>query len=221
MSRRALGERYVHSRGLLAVAAIGIACAVLPGCSGARGTGPAFDVPAAEFAAAFAAAKGALVDASFELDRVDARAGVITTVPKPTSGLATPWDGEQSSLGQEFEDLLNRHYRRVRVTFEPAGAEGAGGAVPADLRAGGVATRCTVSVTIDRIRRPGWRVETSSIRLSSTSLDPEIVQRGMSPQYAVPMARDDRLARRLASSIERALPPSGAVRNGPAGVTRP
>lgn len=185
----------------VAATAVLAAIALFGGCAARRDTGPAFDVPAAEYAGAFAAAKDALISARFELDRVDARAGVITTKPKPTSGLATPWDSEQTSLGQEFEDLLNRHYRRARVTFEPADA----GALPADLRDSGLPTRCTVAVTIDRVRRPGWRVETTSIRLSSTSFDPEVGQRGMWPQYAVPIARDDRLARRLAVAIRGSI----------------
>lgn len=192
---------------VIAVVATG---AWLGGCAASHHQERTFIVSGGEYAAAFSAAKETILSARFELERVDARAGVITTKPKPTSGLATPWDLEQTSLGQELEDLLNRQYRRVRVTFEPeASGDAASGGSPeepaGDLRLGGTPTRCTVSVVIDRVRRPGQRIETSSIRLSTTAMDPEVAAQGMWPQYAVPIARDDRLASRLASRIHARL----------------
>src|SRR5438128_989361 len=76
--------------------------------------------PAPAYAEAFDTARQTLRDTGFILERVDARAGVITTQPKTTAGLLTPWDREQTSFGQDLEDLFQRHQRIVRVEFEPA-----------------------------------------------------------------------------------------------------
>ncbi len=176
------------------------ACALVGGCASSR-EGPTVEVPPGRYGAAFAAAKESLARFRFELDRVDARAGVISTKPKATSGLATPWDTEQSSPGQELEDLLNRQYRRVRITFEPD--EGVPPSDDVRLLEGPLV--CTVTVSVERLRRPGWRIETTSTRLSSTYLDPEWQAQGMWPAYTVPFAQDHRLAARLAAAIERAL----------------
>ncbi len=57
--------------------------------------GPAsFDVAVEAYPAVFQAAKEQLRRAGFTLDRVDARAGVITTRAKPSSGFFTPWIGD-------------------------------------------------------------------------------------------------------------------------------
>lgn len=197
---------------------LGTAASLLLSACAAPRAEPRFTVAPADYPRVFAAAKEALVAARFELDRVDARAGVITTRPKPTSGVATPWDGEQSSPGQEVEDLLNRQYRRIRVTFEPAPESGGGGAPAgegapaqpdplADRRAAVGPLTATVEVTIDRLCRPGWRVQTSSVRLSSFAFDPELARRDMWPQYTVPFAQDPAFAERLAASIQRRLTP--------------
>ncbi len=185
---------------------------MLGGCAKPRNPSPMVELQPGRYEPAFAAAKQVLIDARFDLDRVDARAGVITTTAKPTSGLATPWDGEQSSLGQEVEDLLNRQFRRVRITFEPQAAEAATAPTPPhqdaavpDMRLQAGALLCTISVSVERLRRPGWRLETSSVRQSSFYYDPEWGNRAIWPQYTVPFAQDHRLATRLAGRIRRSL----------------
>jgi hypothetical protein len=176
--------------------------ALLAGCRAASDS-TELTLTAAQYPAAFEAAKDALVASHFELERVDAGSGVITTVAKPSSGLATPWDTEQTTLEQEWEDLLNRQQRRVRVTFEPVQATDGGAA--ADLRdaTGPIVGR--VEVTIDRVHRPGWRLETTSLRFSSFSSDPDLVARGMWPRYTVPVSQDPLLAARLTERIRERL----------------
>lgn len=177
---------------------------LLAGCASARPEEAVFTVPPGQFAATFAAAKDVLVSYRFELDRVDARSGVLTTRAKPSSGLATPWDAEQSTFLQEWEDLLNRQLRRVRITFEPAEAVDS---APPDLRLFEGPLVARVEVVIDRRRRPGWRVETSSIRMSSFTRDPALGPRRMSPAYDVPHTRDEALAARLGREIARRSAP--------------
>lgn len=167
---------------------------------------------AAAYEAAFAAAKETLVHSGFDLDRVDARAGVITTLPHRTAGLATPWDRDQSSLSQEWEDFVNLHQRTVRVTFEPAPAA-IDDALPPDPVAGidpsTGSLRFRVSAVVERVRIPGWRVEADAVALSTYATDPSLAARGMSPRHIVPLERDTALEDRLAAEIARRAAAAG------------
>lgn len=179
-----------------------LACLLLALLTGCASSGnPSLSLAPAQYPAAFEAAKDVLAAYRFDLDRVDAGEGVITTKPKATAGLVTPWDTEQSTLDDEVDDLFNQQQRRVRITFEPAQE---GPAAP-DLRTyvGPVAAR--VEVVVERTRRPGWRLETTSIRYSTFTQDPALVDRGMWPQYTVPIAQDPELAARLADGIRNRL----------------
>jgi hypothetical protein len=186
----------------------------LGGCASSNvGEGAvAAHVPAGRYVEAFEAARESLVDLGFELDRVDARLGIITSRPKPSVGLASPWDREQSTVEQEFEDLLNRQYRRAVITFHVPDApehsapraQTAPGAAPADLREHDDALTARVEVVLERFHRPGWRLEPSAMRFSSRSFDPDLRGTGMWPQYTVAFSQDILLARRLAESIDAA-----------------
>lgn len=201
------------------VAAIGIASW---GCSTRPAGGVEFGVQAAEYERAIEAARDVLLEARFEIDRVDASAGVVTTLPKGTGGLLTPWDAEQTTMQQEWQDATSTHQRRVRVTFEPAAvdrrdppagqaaADVAGGGVigasrALDLRRSGVALTARVEVYVDRVRRVGTRLESESIRRSTWAVDPALVGRGMSPSYTTTVDRDDLLAARLVARIRERL----------------
>jgi len=184
---------------LLSPAVLGLA--LLGGCAGSSGN-TELTLTSAQYTDAFQAAKDALAEYRFELDRVDAGAGVITSMPKASQGIATPWDFEQSSFEQELEDLANRHLRRVRITFEPVS--------PAedpqqDLRTATGPIVGRVEVIVDRVRRAGWRLEPTSVRLSTFTRDPDLVARGMWPQYTVPISQDPEFAARLADGIRRRM----------------
>jgi hypothetical protein len=158
------------------------------------------------YAGLFAAAKGVLRDNDFRLDRVDARLGVLTSRSKGSGGVLTPWDGEQTTMTQEMEDLLNRQARAVRVTFEPAGAPPTGGSVGTqpedlDLRTWDGPLTVRVEVALLRRQRPHWRVQTAAIRLSNYAQEPALSERGMQPEYSVAFDQDDLLAGRLLAEI--------------------
>lgn len=163
---------------------------------------PTFSVPPGRYAAAFDAARDELRDRHFLLERVDAGSGVITTRDKHTAGLATPWDGEQSTVGQEFEDLLNHQQRRVRVTFEPQ-APAPDNAPPSPLGESGAVGR--VEVILYRTQSPGLRPSSKSINLTTTTIDPAQRNQGIASQYQVPTSQDSRLAARIARDIEDRL----------------
>lgn len=176
------------------------------------GPAPEVVVEPGAYAATFNAAREVLRDRGFILERVDAHAGVITTRPKTTAGLATPWDTEQQTFTQEVEDLLERQQRIVRVTFEPRGGDAA--AAPADAASGQATSWGTeagdgvrvmrVLVTLEREQIPGRRLEPEAIGMSSFTWDVELGARQMQPRYAVAIRDDRRLADALVREIERA-----------------
>ena len=137
----------------------------------------------------FDAARETLAEYRFTLDRVDAARGVITTAPKQTAGLATPWDREQSNLGDEAADLIHQQERTARIIFEPAMA-------PTSVR---------VEVVVDRVRRPNWRVEPDAIRFSTFAEDPQAERHGQRGEFRDAVREDRALAARLLARIaERA-----------------
>ena len=196
---------------------IWIACASVLWASGLVGCAsspesarPEIRVAPGEYAATFESAKRVLRQQRFTLDRVDAGAGVITTKPKRTSGFATPWDIEQSSLRQEWDDFINDQQRRVRVVFEPEGdltddsprPQASPGAAAPDLRTLDRPIVGRVEVVLERRYRPNWRVPTVSPRRSSFAFDPIFASR-VGRRYAVPRTQDRKLASRLTSRIDK------------------
>lgn len=167
------------------------------------------------YPAAFDAARNALRNDGFELERVDAVAGVITTRPKGGAGIATPWDSTQSTARQEWDDLMSRHARAVRITFEPTGqpaapveegTQGTGSPGFIDLRAAQGEVTMRVWAVVERTYRPNRRVESKAIRLSSYTTDPALRARAMQPSYAVAWERDPRLEATIASRVNRLMP---------------
>jgi hypothetical protein len=179
---------------------------LLAGCTGNPRPSTVHVEPGA-YPSAFEAAKASITDLGFELERVDARAGVVTTRPKPTAGLATPWDHEQSTLGHELEDFLNQHRRVVRVVFAPVipgQAPTDGDQNPdLDLRSLADPMEARVEVAILRVRRPGWRIEPTSIHQSRRWRDPDMQARGIGGLFEEPFTLDPHLAGRLAADIAR------------------
>ena len=142
----------------------------------------------------FDAARETLMGFRFALDRVDARRGVITTHPKRTAGIATPWDKEQSGIDQEWEDLLNEQRRVVRIEFDPAGEQAA------DQE-----RTMRIQVEVVRTHRPNWRIETESVRLShhAQSRDADgVLEPG---SFTEVVGLDERFAQRIADAIETRL----------------
>lgn len=162
------------------------------GCtSSAVYSGQDFTVDASEVAGAerervIAAAREVLTDHRFVINRVDGRRGVVTTEFKSTQGFASPWDGEQGSLVEESADFVNQHERAVRVTIGDDGS-------------------VVVSVVVQRVHRPGWRIETESISSSTrtTVIGPDGVAKDR--RMVTPIGRDGELAQRIGRDITKRL----------------
>ncbi|MBX3321683.1 MAG: hypothetical protein KF757_01700 [Phycisphaeraceae bacterium] len=180
-----------------ALAMLGVVVLLMQGCAGPR-AGVVFVLDADAYESAIGASRSVLRDAGFEIDRVDAEAGIITTLLKPTAGFATPWDGEQSTLGQETSDLLNQQHRSVTITFASDNPD-------ADLRLTTEPIAARVDVVIYRIRTSGWKIETETISRSSFSRDPIAQSQGSPGRFAQPVKRDDKLAERLSARIQAAM----------------
>lgn len=157
------------------------------------------------YSRAFDAARDTLVARRFELDRIDARAGIITTRAKPTAGAFTPWDREQSSMFSSLEDTVHQHQRRVTVTFVPVdGGERPKGVAP-DLISYTGPVRANVSVLIERVERPGFRAEVRSPRYSTQSVNEQREKLSEYPSFGAPLAPDDDFASRIAADIREAV----------------
>lgn len=183
--------------------AAAVAGAVLAAAGGgcASTQGPAsVEIEAGQFGEAFVAARETLRELRFPLERVDAAEGVITTSAKASSGLATPWDREQSSLSQEVEDLLNHQSRRVRITFVPREEAGA---TAEDRWAGAV--RAQVDASVYRTQTGGLRVPSRSVGDAAFTADLRLRSTGQSGAYEVAVSRDERLSARIARAIEARL----------------
>ena len=177
---------------LVSIALLGI---FMQGCTTPKGS-VGFEVAANRYEETLDVVRGTLRDARFEVDRVDAGAGVVSTYPKSTAGLATPWDGEQMTLGEEVSDLVNQQERVVRVSF--ASDDG-------DLRSGEGTLRAQVEVIVYRVRRGGWRVETESISRSTHARDPLAAKRGHPWRFSQAIRRDDAFAAVLADRMRDRL----------------
>ncbi|MBS0190951.1 MAG: hypothetical protein U0573_03525 [Phycisphaerales bacterium] len=165
-------------------------------------------VPADQYGPTFSAAREVLHSYRFTLDRIDARAGIITTRPKSSSGFFTPWDTEQSTISQEWEDTINHELRSVQVSFAPlveipekpqtAGPR-TGRDINADLLEHPLETQMAVTVKVDRVEQFGWRYNTKSVHLATLSENPALA----SNRTEVPMADDEYLAGRLVEQIRK------------------
>lgn len=164
---------------------------------------PTVEVGASDYERAFDAAREALRDYRFALDRVDANEGVLTTRPKATSGLATPWDREQTAFVDEIEDLAHAHQRRVRISFERAGHTP--GDDPSPIS--GAPSLARVEVVVERVALVGWQPAGKAILHSGFTSDPLAAAAGRPARNEVPIARDDALAARIADRIRDRLKP--------------
>jgi hypothetical protein len=153
------------------------------GCASSRQSS-AVEIAPAGREVAFEAARDVLREYRFTLERVDAQAGVITTAPRDSAGLAMPWDTQQTHLSQDVSDFVNHQQRRVRVLVD---------------------TRVDVEVFIDRVHSPGLRVPARATALWSVTDDPRESSRGAGYQYTVTRERDVALERRIADRIERRM----------------
>lgn len=121
----------VTRRGEHALAVCVCVLAILGGCSSNRTADRTVQVGAGQYAEAFDAAREVLRSYKFTLARVDARSGVITTEPRFSYGIASPFDPVQSTPRQHIQDFMNQQDRRVRITFSQPGDASAVGSAPA------------------------------------------------------------------------------------------
>jgi hypothetical protein len=179
----------------LCVASVPSVVGLLAGCS-TRTDGPReFTLAPGQYPAAFDATRELLREMRFDLDRIDAAAGVISTTPHFSRGVFEPWDSTQSSTTDEWEDAVNMQARAVRVSFTQDGAE------PADPDA---QTTAGVWVTVYRLNRSGRRLDSEWVGGSTFSLDP-IQQQRHGTSYLVPIRRDEDLEARLADELMTTL----------------
>lgn len=199
----------------------GLAAAALwsGGCAGSRAATNRVQVEQAGYATAFNAAIEKLRELGFQPDRIDARAGIVTSEPLGSAGLLTPWDRTQGSLGDELGDAVHRQRRVVRIEFVPVndaepdpqsplvtspGSQAGPVSIPAPVGESR-ALSARVRVTIERVERANEQLDPSSIRLSTRGRDDQLAARRMWPTYSVARQRDVDLEREIAGAIQDAL----------------
>lgn len=202
---------------------LSLAC-LLTGCASrspnASGIGGRFVTEPGAYAAAFDIARDELAGMGFAINRVDAYSGVISTRPKASGGLATPWDREQASFQSEIADLMHPQQRLVRISFIPESAvsriptdepvtqitgEGAPISIEETSRTEPIVG--VIEVVIERVYRPYTRVSRVNVLSTSQTRDPSLQRRGMERSFTVVTQRDhaleDKLASRIASRLQR------------------
>ncbi len=191
-------------------AAAMLAGLILGGC---RASGPtAVTVGSDRFEEAFESTKDVLRAEGFELERVDARAGVITTRPLASSGFWTPWVTSERRLRDEVESTLHRQRRRAEVRFVTDSP---------DARQASTPVRVDIDVRVERVYQPGVRATPASVRLRHVARRPGEPSPHGETVFAVDHSSDRALAaeltRRLAFALGLDLSATDRVRRGPPG----
>lgn len=185
--------------------AFALAFALLGGCASAPTasepepdrTIASFTIESASYNETFQRTKDALREFDFTLDRVDARAGVITTRSAPSAGLATPWIDHAQTADDAVRGFLNREQRLARVTFTPTPDDD-----PRDLRAYEGSLDVRVEVTIYRVHEPARRHEATSILLTSRSGGRRAGETIATEPRVVPVGTDEPLSSAIRRFIE-------------------
>lgn len=173
------------------------ACAAAPEPTG-------FTIGAGRYDEAFNAAKDVLREFEFELERVDARSGIISTAPRASSGAATPWIPHAASARDALEGLLQFEQRVARIQFTH---EGPHPVLGDDIRVVQSPVRAEVIVQVERFHRPGRRFDPSGIRLQSRWIDPSVLTSASQTGWHIDNAgMDQPLAARIAAALGRRVP---------------
>ena len=178
-------------------------------------------IGAGDYERAFDAAREIVIDLRFDPDRIDARSGVITSAPKRTAGILTPWDREQSSFSQVLGETITMTRRVVRIGFHPTdeqrrlpsspGRQSGGGPSLTDLRLADEPLVMRVRVDIEEAHRAGRRISPASVRRPAFAIDPSLGARGMAGWYSVPVGRDEALEREIAERVRRRVERTGGA----------
>jgi hypothetical protein len=175
-----------------AALAVGSVALLSVGCASPTAS-TSFEVPASLYAAVFDAARDVLREQGFELDRVDARSGVISTAPRASAGLATPWVQHNPTLPGAASATLHPDRRMAVVSFVPLGSE----QDVADLRTFDGTLLARVEAPALRLRRVGRHLDPTAIRLANWWRDPAEPE----PMVLTPVEAGDELAAVLAAGI--------------------
>lgn len=189
----------------LLVPLIGALLLLIGGCAKDPPTSANFRIAAAEYSLYFENAKEVLRDQQFDLERVDARAGVLTTMPAASAGWATPWIDHADTFTRSTTDLIQRNRRIATVRFLPVVDEtnrtDPVDPVGADLRNFQGTIEVSISVLVEQVYRPGRRLAPASIRLTTFTDDPRNESIGAQRLETRIVGSDARLAARLASEL--------------------
>lgn len=186
-----------------------LALAGLLTLGGCAASGPtSFPIASDRYEQAFDIAKNELQRLGFDLVRVDARGGVIATNAVSTAGLGTPWTRTEATLGAEAASFMERDQRRVLIEFVPTEDVSDAPWPGVDRRAIDGALVCRVSAIREVLHRPGLRLSSEAVRLSSVTRSEAGAE--FTEEFIVrPAGADEALSKKLARRIERRLAQEG------------
>lgn len=188
---------------------------VLSGC--AAEVPEVFTFDAERYPAVAKSVTAAMREERFIVDRNDPRLGVFTSKPLTSPTILEFFKADNSTMAQAWESTANLQRRRVRVVIEPEKEkEGEYDAEqlanmsqvtlnppPPTFEHPSGPLNLRVMVFVDRAHQPLWQVETTTRRLSSHAIDPQLRERRMQPLYWEPISRDPFMEQRLMRRIIR------------------
>lgn len=161
-----------------------------------------------EYNQVFDSTKDALRSAGYVLDRVDRRFGIITSQPRSAGSILEPWRDITATPAQALDASFNYEHRILRISFIPASGttptprshpdtpapiaqiEPQPQTTTTDITSYKGTLRIDVQAIIERAHHPGRRIETTSLRKSSYTIDPSLAQRGIPAKFWEVVARD-------------------------------
>ena len=191
---------------LLACAATFASVLAGPGCVGSDRRASSIDervefvddaamtVHPEEYAAVFERARGALRDAGFSIERVDAAAGVISTAPLP--GLAAWKSPLLRGADATGADAWHASTIEARAVFLP-------GDDAADLRRSATPMTLRFEVVERREHRPSRRLDPTSVLYAAEFSDRSHAKQGLEPSFTVATARNHRAEVLLLREVAR------------------
>jgi len=162
----------------------------------------------ADYDQVFDTTKDALRSAGYLLDRVDRRFGIITSQPRDAGSVLEPWRDITATPAQALDASFNYEHRILRINFIPASGttrtpptqadtpapiaqiEPQPQTTTTDITSYEGTLRIDVQAIIERAHHPGRRIETTSLRKSSYTIDPSLAKRGIPAKFWEVIARD-------------------------------
>lgn len=184
---------------VLVLAGLGLIVVPMSGCAAPRADQGRFRVEAGGYEDAFSRAREVLIDMGYRLDRVDGRAGVLTTHRRQASLVHPDW------IIVEVRFVPSERYGRLPSDTPGTQIDPVSGAAAVLLGDGAVVGE--VTAVRERVYRPRFQPQPVDALRSGRVTDELLVEQLGGRELIVPMEREtdveDRVAGRIAQRLGR------------------